>query len=117
MRGIGLQDENLLRLFNLDIEIIFLTLRRLPFISDHISHPAHRNRDASRRRMQLAAGVTLLAVIAIAALASTTSAQPTSMSGKVMPTPLVVHSRDAAHFTSRELYWCIMCSLPLVSFF
>jgi hypothetical protein len=48
-----------------------------------------RNRESSRRRMQLAAGVTLLAVIAIAALASTTSAQPTSMSGKVMTAPLV----------------------------
>ena len=77
-----------MRLFSLDIEVIFFTFRRLDFTS----HRALRNRDASRRRMQLAAGVTLLAVIAIAALASTTSAQPTSMSGKVMTAPLVVHS-------------------------
>ena len=117
MCAIGLQDENLLRLFNLDIEIIFLTIRRLPFISHHISHPDHRNRDASHRRMQLAAGVTLLAVIAIAALASTSSAgQPTSMS-EVMTAPLVVTQLRcrAQHFS--ELYWCIMCSLLLVSVF
>ena len=48
------------------------------------------SKDAARRRTQMVAGVILLALVAVAALAGSSSAKPASLSGKVIlcpPTP------------------------------